>query len=53
MPHFHDEYGTSPPTHLIAGAIATVDDYSKLLGDVGTLMASYFTTFTVQGRRLF
>ena len=38
---------------LIAGAIATVDDYSKLLGDVGTLMASYFTTFTVQGRRLF
>ena len=38
---------------LIAGAIATVDDYSKLLGDVGTLMASYFTTFAVQGRRLF
>ena len=38
---------------LIAGAIATVDDYSKLLHDVGTLMASYFTTFTVQGRRLF
>jgi Na+/H+-dicarboxylate symporter len=35
---------------LIAGAIATVDDYSKLLHDVGTLMGSYFTTFAVQGR---
>ena len=34
---------------LIAGAIATVDDFSKLLGDVGTLMASYFTTFAVLG----
>ena len=35
---------------LIAGAIATVDDYSKLLHDVGTLMGSNFTTFAVQGR---